>query len=91
MFVINPTVALVLIAVGLISVVWEFLRPGLIFPGVAGALLLAIGVHSLWLNPLRSQSQWMWAATLFLPLLALLIYLLAIARKARRNKRIAIS
>ena len=91
MFVFSPTLALVFLAGGTLLLVWEFLRPGRIIPGITGALLLAFGCHSLWARHVDWDAQWPLVATLFLPVILLLAYLLLVARKARRNKRTAIS
>ncbi len=40
----NPDIALLLAVVGLLGIYAEFLRPGLIVPGVAGSALVAIAM-----------------------------------------------
>ena len=43
----QPNAALILIAIGAIALSVEFLRPGLVFPGVTGAVLSYLGLLSL--------------------------------------------
>jgi membrane-bound serine protease (ClpP class) len=49
----DPTNAYVALVAGGILIVSEFLRPGRILPGVGGAVLLTMALHSL--------SQWPWS------------------------------
>jgi len=52
----QPNAALILIAAGAIAVSVEFLRPGLVLPGVSGAVLAYLGVLALGrtaVNPLE--------------------------------------
>lgn len=43
----DPTPALVLAALGTVGVCWEFIRPGSIIPGVAGATLVVMSARGL--------------------------------------------
>lgn len=85
-FVFSPGVALGLLATGIIAVVCEFLRPGLVIPGVAGSLLVVFALHSLWLAP-PALSAALWVS---LPLAAILTFLLRMAWREHRRKRRAI-
>ncbi len=75
------TLELIFVATGWIGVIVEFLRPGLVLPGVAGAVLLAVGYAKL--IPQNAGA----AVGITLPFLAIGLWLLLVARKARRNKR----
>ncbi len=61
----------------------EFLRPGLVVPGVAGAMLIVLGYAHLF--PEHAVA----AATVTAPFLLISGWLVRIAIKARRNKRIS--
>ncbi len=50
---INPSVALMVLVVGLIGVYIEFSNPGLIVPGVAGGILVIVGLMALSLLPIN--------------------------------------
>lgn len=50
----DPNRALVLIASGVPLICLEFVRPGSVIPGVCGAVLLILGLHSLALLPLSA-------------------------------------
>ena len=43
----NPDRALVLIALGLVFIYWEFLRPGRVFPGTLGGIAVAVGLTAM--------------------------------------------
>ncbi len=47
----NPTIALLLMTVGIYGLVFEFSSPGFVFPGVAGAVCLLLGLYALHLLP----------------------------------------
>lgn len=53
---IDPNLAFVLLVLGLVGVYVEFTNPGLIFPGVAGAILVLLGAMALTVLPIN------WAA-----------------------------
>jgi membrane-bound serine protease (ClpP class) len=53
---IDPNLAFVLLVLGLVGVYVEFTNPGLIFPGVAGAILVIVGAMALTVLPIN------WAA-----------------------------
>lgn len=61
----DPNVALVLIVLGILGVYIEFSAPGLIFPGVAGAILALLGLSALSLLPIN----WAGAALLLLSIM----------------------
>ena len=50
---INPSVALMVLVVGLIGVYIEFSNPGLIVPGVAGGIMVIVGLMALSLLPIN--------------------------------------
>src|SRR5206468_4482009 len=49
----NPTVAYLLILVGIYALIFEFMNPGLILPGVVGAIALLIALYALHLLPVN--------------------------------------
>lgn len=49
----DPTIAYWTLVAGALLVISEFLRPGRVLPGVGGAVLLTVALHSL--------SQWGWS------------------------------
>jgi membrane-bound ClpP family serine protease len=71
----------VFIAAGSVGVLIEFIRPGWVVPGVAGAVLLLFGLS----RTLPRHPALAIAASV--PFLLASSWLLAIAWKARRNKR----
>ena len=44
----NPTIALMLMMAGLYGMFFEFSNPGLVFPGVAGAVCLLLAAYAGW-------------------------------------------
>jgi membrane-bound serine protease (ClpP class) len=58
----NPNLALVLLVLGILGIYVEFSAPGLIFPGVAGAILALLGLSALAVLPIN----WLGAALLIL-------------------------
>ncbi|HEV2198561.1 MAG TPA: hypothetical protein VGR73_01975 [Bryobacteraceae bacterium] len=69
------------IAVGWSGVLLEFVRPGWVLPGAAGGVLLVYGLT-------RSLPQRPDVAVLSsAPFLIVAVWMLGIARRARRNKR----
>ena len=86
----GPNRGLALVVAGILGICLEFLRPGLVIPGVTGSVLLVLGFHSLLMFPLRDVDPR--AAGIALSLLMLLAgWLLPIAYRARRNKTARIS
>jgi membrane-bound serine protease (ClpP class) len=67
----DPNIALVLLIIGALGIYVEFSSPGLIFPGVAGAILVLLGLSALSVLPIN----WLGAA---LMLLALGLFLLEV-------------
>jgi len=49
----DPNLALILLALGVLGIYVEFSSPGLIFPGVAGAILAVLGLAALSILPLN--------------------------------------
>lgn len=49
----NPTLATILMLVGIYGLIFEFGHPGLVFPGVVGALSLLVGLYALHLLPVN--------------------------------------
>ena len=60
----DPNVALVLLVLGALGIYVEFSAPGLIFPGVAGAILALLGLSAISVLPIN----WLGAALLVLAL-----------------------
>src|SRR5579859_585562 len=58
----DPNIALILLVVGALGIYAEFSSPGLIFPGVAGAILVLLGLSALSMLPIN----WLGAALLVL-------------------------
>lgn len=58
----DPNIALILLVVGALGIYGEFSHPGLILPGVAGAILLLLGLSALSMLPIN----WLGAALLLL-------------------------
>src|SRR5258708_2016860 len=49
----NPSIAYILLLVGLYALVFELANPGLVLPGVAGAICILIGLYALHLLPVN--------------------------------------
>ncbi len=49
----NPNVAFILMLVGIYGPIFEFMSPGVVLPGVAGAISLAVGLYALNLLPIN--------------------------------------
>src|SRR6266852_1159970 len=58
----DPNIALILLVLGALGIYAEFSTPGLIFPGVAGAILVLLGLSALSMLPIN----WLGAALLIL-------------------------
>ena len=77
----SETPPILLISIGWIGVLIEFVRPGWVVPGVSGGVLLMAGLS----RTLPEHPGIAIAASA--PFVAAAFWLLAIAWKARRNKR----
>jgi membrane-bound serine protease (ClpP class) len=49
----NPTVAYLLILVGIYALIFEFMSPGMVLPGVVGAIALLLALYALHLLPVN--------------------------------------
>jgi membrane-bound serine protease (ClpP class) len=49
----NPNVALILMMVGIYGLLFEFMNPGALFPGVIGAISLLVGLYALAVLPVN--------------------------------------
>jgi membrane-bound serine protease (ClpP class) len=49
----NPSVALLLMTIGIYGLVFEFMNPGAVAPGVIGAICLLVGLYALQLLPVN--------------------------------------
>jgi membrane-bound serine protease (ClpP class) len=49
----NPSVAYVLVLLGILAVIYEFSNPGLVLPGVVGAICILLGMYAFQLLPVN--------------------------------------
>ena len=49
----NPSVAVILMMIGVYGLLFEFMNPGFVLPGVAGGICLLIGLYALQLLPIN--------------------------------------
>lgn len=82
----NPNMALLIAALGLLGIYVELCRPGRVVPGVTGGVLLLTGIASI----VRANApiHWPFAFAIISVLAIVTLLLLRIAIRARRNKRI---
>jgi membrane-bound serine protease (ClpP class) len=77
----DPNIALILLVIGALAVYVEFTNPGMVAPGVAGAILLLLGLSALSVLPIN----WLGAA-----LLAVAITLFALEAKLAAHGVLAV-
>src|SRR6185437_3959909 len=77
----DPNIALILLVIGALAVYVEFTNPGMVAPGVAGAILLLLGLSALSVLPIN----WMGAA-----LMAVAITLFALEAKLAAHGVLAV-
>jgi len=74
---------MLLVAAGLSGIYAEFIWPGKVIPGAVGGVVLMLGIAGMLRGPVDLGA----VVLLGVPMALLTIALLAIARRARRNKR----
>jgi hypothetical protein len=84
----DPKIAILLISLGALGISAEFCLPGKVIPGVLGSVVLTVGLASLLNSP--SAIHWPLAIATIIPIALVTAFLLRIALRARRNKRILI-
>lgn len=70
-----------LVSIGWIGVLVEFVRPGWVIPGVVGGVALIFGITRLW------PQQALLALAVSAPFLLVAAWMISIGLRARRNKR----
>jgi membrane-bound ClpP family serine protease len=83
--IVDPQLALVAVVVGLLGIYAEFIWPGKVVPGIAGGVALLVGLASLGRSGMPSVG---FTVGMLIPLAGISIYLLRIAVRAWRNKRV---
>lgn len=81
----DPQWALVAVVVGILGIYVEFIRPGTVAPGIAGGVALLVGLASLVRSGMPGVG---FTVGMLIPLAGISIYLLRVAIRARRNKRV---
>lgn len=77
----STAVFALLVSIGWIGVLVEFVRPGWVIPGVAGGVALIVGFTRLW------PGQAVLAMAVSAPFLLVAAWMISIGLRARRNKR----
>ncbi|MEI9812034.1 MAG: hypothetical protein WDO18_04890 [Acidobacteriota bacterium] len=81
----DPHFALIAVAAGVLGIFAELTWMGKVLPGVAGGVLLLVGLASLARVGMPGVG---FTAAVLIPLAGISLYLLRIAARARRNKRV---
>jgi len=80
--------AFLLLALGAAAVMLEFIRPGMVVPGVAGASAMTLGAWAFWAQGAElGEVHRATALAAGIPVVAAALVLAYFAWRARRNKR----
>ena len=80
----DPNLAILLISLGVLSITAEFCLPGKVIPAVLGAIFVTLGLSSL--PNAAAPINWPLTTATIAPMLVIIVVLLRIALRARRNK-----
>ena len=92
----DPNIALLLVVLGAFGIYAEFCLPGLLAPGVIGAIFLFLGLTALGAATLIDTAhsdlhvRWSTAIALSIPFALITSFLLSVAIRARRNKVVCV-